>query len=166
MQYRLSLLSLLGFLLFMASCTQAPEYPIEPVITFDNLNKNQVFQFTNGPVDTLILRFSFTDGDGDLSQIGTDSVDIFLTDSRLPTLPIPFRFPLIEEEGTGNGISGTATVTILNTDNICCIYESRLCAEDPEYPIDTFSYSIQIRDRANNFSNTIRTDQIQIICLQ
>ncbi len=152
-------------LTFGMACTEAPNYPDEPVITFEGVNKGRVFQFTNGPVDSLILNFSFTDGDGDLSLIDSDSVDIFLTDSRLPTVAQNFRFPLIDEEGTGSGISGVATVTIINTGNICCIFEGELCAADEDYPVDTFSYDIQIVDRAGNFSNVINTGIIEIACL-
>lgn len=166
MQYSRSLFWLIAIVaLTIGSCSQAPQYPIEPVITYEGINKGRIAQYTNGPVDSLQIQFSFTDGDGDLSLIDSDSVDIFLRDSRLPQIPSFFRFPLIDREGTGNGISGTATVTIINTNNICCIFENRLCAEDPDYPTDTFTYSIQIRDRAGNFSNIIQTELIEIACL-
>jgi len=159
--------SLLVLVLF-AACSDAPNYPIEPAITYEGISKNQVFQFTNGPLDSVQIRFSFTDGDGDLSQIGSDSIDIFITDSRLPNLPFFYRFPLIDPEGTGNGISGTATVTLVNDLSgaaICCIFEEVRCAADARFPVDEVVYSIQIRDRANNFSNIIETEPIQIICL-
>jgi hypothetical protein len=156
----------LGLLLLLVNgCIDAPSYPIEPVITYEGINKGRVFQFTNGPVDSLIIRFSFTDGDGDLSLIDSDSVDIFLRDSRLPQVAQNFRFPLIDEEGTGSGISGTTTITIVNTNNICCIFQEENCAADEEYPIDTFSYSIQIIDRAGNLSNVINTETVEIACL-
>lgn len=149
----------------VGSCTEAPNFPIEPVLTYDGVNKGRIFQFTNGPVDTLIIRFDFTDGDGDLSLIDSDSVDIFLRDSRLPQIPQNFRFPLIDREGTGSGISGTASVSVVNTNNICCIFEGEICAAEEEYPIDTFSYTIQVVDRAGNLSNVIRTEVIEIDCL-
>lgn len=153
-------------ILVCTSCADAPNYPIEPVITFKGLNKNRVFQFRNGPLDSLIIEFDFTDGDGDLSlPENNDSIDIFLRDSRLPQVPQNFRFPFIDREGVGSGIRGTAAITIINTNNICCIYQGVRCAEEEEYPIDTFSYSIQIIDRAGNLSNVIRTDVIEIDCL-
>ena len=82
-----------------------------------------------------------------------------------PKLKQNFRFPFIDREGTGSGISGTASITIINTNNICCIYQGERCAAEEEYPIDTFTYSIQIIDRAGNLSNTIRTDVIEVACL-
>lgn len=150
--------------LFFAACVNAPDFPNEPVLTFEGLSKNQIFQFTNGPLDSIQIHFSFTDGDGDLSLPDTDSIDIFLTDSRIG-LQTPLSLPLIPEEGTGNGISGDIFINLINTTGVCCIFNNRLCAEDEAFPIDTFSYAIQIRDRAGNMSNVIRTDQIEILCL-
>jgi hypothetical protein len=161
---RHTLLFLLPMVFLAAACVNPPEFPNEPVITFEALNKAQIYQFTNGPLDSLQIHFSFTDGDGDLSQTGSDSIDVFLTDSRLG-LQTPFRLPMIPPEGTGNGISGDIFINLINTTGICCIFNNRLCAEEPTYPIDTLSYTIQIKDRAGNFSNIIRTDVIEILCL-
>lgn len=149
---------------FAAACVNPPEFPNEPVLTFEGLSKSQIFQFTNGPLDSIQIHFSFTDGDGDLSLPDTDSIDIFLTDSRIG-LQTPLSLPLIPEEGTGNGISGDIFINLINQTGICCIFNNRLCAADESYPIDTFSYAIQIRDRAGNMSNVIRTDPIEILCL-
>ena len=148
----------------LAACVKAPEFPVEPVITFESLNKNEIFQFTNGPVDSLLIQFSFTDGDGDISSATGDSVNVFLTDSRLG-IEEPFRLPAIPPEGTGNGISGDIFVNVINTTGICCIFNRRICAEDPSFPRDTFSYSIRMVDRAGNSSNVIRTPPIDILCL-
>lgn len=161
---RTYLLTFLPLLFVVTSCVKPPEFPVEPVITFESLNKTQIYQFTNGPLDSIQVHFSFTDGDGDLSQIDSDSVDVFLTDSRLG-IQSPFRLPLIPPEGTGNGISGDVFINVINTTGICCIFNNRLCAEEPTYPVDTFTYAIQIRDRAGNLSNVVRTDLIEILCL-
>lgn len=158
------LLAFSALLLVFTACVKPPEFPNEPVITFESLNKDQIYQFTNGPLDSIQVHFSFTDGDGDLSLIDSDSVDVFLTDSRLG-IQTPFRLPMIPPEGTGNGISGDIFINVINTTGICCIFNNRLCAADPSYPVDTFTYSIQIRDRAGNLSNIIRTDPIEILCL-
>jgi hypothetical protein len=163
MQYTRLALWLLACLT-IASCVNPPEFPVEPVITYEGMNKSEIYQFTNGPLDSITIHFSFTDGDGDLSQLDSDSIDIFVEDSRLG-IQTPFSLPLIPQEGTGNGISGDIFITIINTTGICCIFNNRLCAADERFPVDTFSYSIQIVDRAGNFSNVIRTDPINILCL-
>lgn len=162
----LSLWLSFGLLLLVAACSEAPNFPIEPVITFKSINKTRVVQFTrDGPLDSLIIQFDFTDGDGDLSSLDSSKVDILLRDSRVPEPPQNRRFPLIEEAGTGSGISGTVTMIIPNRNNICCIYQEELCAINSAYPVDTFSYFIQIVDRAGHVSNIINTGPIEIDCL-
>ncbi len=168
---RLAALVLLLFLL--AGCADAPEYPNEPVITFESLSKSTLYQSIGSlPRDSLVVRFSFTDGDGNLSQSegGTEN-DIFFYDSRLVALgadPEPLRFPLIDREGTGNGVSGVVSVTLTNTPLVGpgCIRNGRLFVQDPTFPVDTFSYEIEIRDRAGNVSNRIRTAPISLLCIQ
>ena len=157
--------TLLLFTALLASCVSAPEYPDEPVITFESLSKSQIFQISNGPVDSLRIQLSFTDGDGDLSRLSGDSVDIFLADSRFPQVIRPYSIPNIPVEGTGNGISGDLFIDIVNTTNICCLFNNQYCVADERLPIDTFTYSIQIIDRAGNRSNTIRTTPIEVLCL-
>lgn len=165
---RFAVMLRLGVLLsfgLLTACVNPPEFPAEPVITFESLSDTEIHQFTSGPIDSIQIHFSFTDGDGDLSGIANDSVDIFLTDSRLP-IQTPFAIPVFPSEGTGNGISGDIFISIVNTNNaICCIANNRFCVSDPNTPVDTFSYAIQIRDRAGNFSNEIRTPPINILCL-
>jgi hypothetical protein len=160
-----SLFCILSSVLIIA-CVNPPDYPDAPVIKYLDVNKLQVFQGNNVlPDDTLKIRFSFTDGDGDLSI--EDSVDVFLIDSRKPNLSIAqYKIPTIPEEGTGNGIRGEITLNILNRNSgICCIEENGLvCQPDSPMDIDTFSYQIQIRDRTGNLSNRIRTETIDVIC--
>ncbi|NJC28116.1 hypothetical protein [Neolewinella antarctica] len=151
--------------IFLASCVDAPEYPVEPVITFEGVNKDRVFQDGIGIIDSIEIQFSFTDGDGDLSDLNGDSINMFLTNSQLG-IPQAFAIPTITKEGTGNGISGDIFITVANTTGICCIFDRVACASDPRFPVDTFSYAIQIQDRAGNRSNKIQTSVIEIICLR
>lgn len=153
---------LVGLCLLLASCADAPNYPITPVIEYLGVNKLQVLQEPLGP-DTLEIYFSFTDGDGDLSI--EDSIDIFLYDSRTPTLLSPYKIPTIPEEGTSNGIRGDITVRIKNVNRgICCIANQFPCSTTTDNPVESFSYEIQIRDRAGNMSNRIQTEAIEVIC--
>lgn len=157
--------------LFFAACLAPPEFPNEPVINFESISKFEINQANAGlPKDSIRIHLTFTDGDGDLGENGTDSVQIFLTDSRsngrIPALlRSPLNIPSIPPEGTGNGISGDLFITLENeAQSIPCIANRRLFAQDPDLPVDTFSYIIQIRDRAGNLSNFVRTDMIDIIC--
>lgn len=150
----------------VSSCVKPPNYPIEPVIAYEGVDNTQVYQGSaSAPNDTLSIHFSFTDGDGDLS-FPEDSIDVYLTDSRVPQFPITYRLPSITGEGAANGIKGDIWVNIPNKPfNICCYLNGQSCASGTTGVTDTFSFSIQIRDRAGHFSNTIRTETLSVLCL-
>lgn len=160
-----SLSFLLSSLLIIA-CVNPPNYPDTPVIEYIGVNDTEILQ--GAPFfdpDTLSIMFSFTDGDGDLST--EDATDIFVYDTRFPGAdPVQYRIPTIPEDGTGNGIRGEITLNIVNSNNICCIENGFACPPNATIPVDTFSYEIEIRDRAGNFSNRIRTETLDILCQQ
>lgn len=170
--FRYLLFSILAMVtLLIGTCTQPPEYPDTPVLEFVANSKDSIFQQSTGLIDTILIRFSFTDGDGDLSLDVADSTDIVVSDLRFPDLPIGnvFRLPEIPEEGTGNGISGEVTL-IYRNDQICC-YETIqgitfACGNAIQNRVDTTQFLIQMRDRAGNWSNEITTDPIYVICVQ
>lgn len=158
------LLCTLGLLV---SCSQPPDYPDEPQLEYVGVNKTSVLQGSStAPNDTLAIIFSFTDGDGDLGNDDNIS-NIKLFDSRDTTLT-PYKIPPVPEQGSGNGISGEITILVPNrigSGNICCIFpDLRVCRTDSRYKQDTFSYSIQMIDRAGHESNIIRTETITILC--
>ena len=148
--------------LTLAGCVNPPDYPEEPVLTYEEVNKDSIYAQITGISDSIVFRFSFTDGDGDLGS--TDSTDVFYTDSRFPNNLTPLALPPIPREGTGNGISGDIFFTLINTGQVNCIYNGRFPAQDPAYPVDTFRLSMFILDEAGNRSNTVQTDLIQIRC--
>lgn len=160
----LSVLIFLGLALF--SCVQPPDYPIEPEIEYIGFNTLTFPQGGAGtPSDTLILTFAFTDGDGDIGFADT-TIDVFLTDSRTGFEEIR-KLPVIPEEGVGNGISGEITLRFPNQPSqVCCLYpdNSPGCSPNPEFPTDTFSYTVQIMDQAGNHSNVIQTETVTLLC--
>lgn len=159
------LLFVVGVFLFQ-SCVQPPDYPNEPIVEFLRLNKNTIAQGnTNASPDTLDVVFMFTDGDGDIGYEG-DSIDVFLEDSRDGFIN-RFKLPVIPDQGSGNGISGEVTLKIPNTPfNICCTFPdgSTACQPNTMFPVDTFSYTIQIRDRTGTWSNKVQSELITILC--
>ena len=152
---------ILFFLLscFWISCLKAPEYPIEPVIEFMSLSKN-VFKQSLLNEDSIVLAFTFTDGDGDLGD--NDSLNVILRDSRDDAVANSYRIPFIPEEGTANGIAGEIYVLVYST---CCYFPDGTlpCTPSTQYPRDTLTYLIQIRDRAGHWSNVIETDPIIVL---
>jgi hypothetical protein len=151
-----------------AACTEAPEYPIEPQIEFIGLNQDSIEQSRDAsiPLDTIEIRFSFTDGDGDLGS--ADSINIYLEDSRDGTLQL-FKINPIPKLGAGKGLSGEIRILLSNspiTRYFCCTFPNTnlTCLASRQHPTDQLSYKIRIRDRADNWSNEIQTDPITIRC--
>lgn len=154
--------------LLVVGCVKPPNYPDEPVITYVEVNQNTIPQASrNAPIDTLVIVIGFTDGNGDLSDDGTEP-NIELIDSRDSTI-IPNRIPVINDQGTENGIRGEITILIPNkiggSKGICCIFpDRRICEVDPQYPVDVYHYTVRIMDRSGNWSNSMDTEDITILC--
>ncbi len=149
-------------LAFFAACTNPPDYPIIPEIEFISISKDTMIRgsFFN---DTTFIRFSFTDGDGDIGD--GDSLQLFLVDSRNGFVN-DFRIPFVPELGASNGIKGEITVRVFTS---CCIFPPELFLDgcNDEYaqmPFDEYYYDIFIKDRAGNESNVIQTTPIHITC--
>ena len=162
-----SLLIASGVLLAF-SCVKPPNYPDEPRIEYIGLNKSTIAQGNgNAPRDTLEITFFFEDGDGNIGTPDQDTAnfDVFLYDSRDSSLT-KFRLPVLPDQGIGNGVSGEATVRIPTLFNICCTFPNGAtpCQASTQFPTDTFSYAIRMRDRAGNTSNSIQTEMITVLC--
>ena len=147
-------------------CVDPPDYSNEPEIESVGLNKSIMKQ---GKVyeDTLLIRISFTDGDGDL---GTESVageptspNVFLIDSRDGFVGQTFQIPFIPEEGAGNGISGTIDLKAFTS---CCLFDDGTvpCGISPNKTMDTLYYTLYIEDRAGHKSNEIEVGPIYLRC--
>lgn len=156
-----------SMVVLLSSCIKPPDYPDEPVIEYIGINKKVVTQGNTIP-DTLVMRISFTDGDGDLT-FPEDSIDFFAEDSRTGLVSTA-RMPFIGEENTANGVSGEITIiwsnNALTGGGICCLPPNvdLPCEPSQLLPTDTFFYLLQIRDRAGNLSNKVQTDSIVILC--
>jgi hypothetical protein len=156
---------------FLVYCVKPPEYPDEPVITFVSVTPDNILQrpFFKQP-DTVYtdLKFTFTDGDGDLGFNDT-TVSIVIRDLRSPQLPKDYRFPMVDPQGAGNGISGEVTVRVPVS---CCIPDPIDGIQLPPCDtnsisnqlLDTLIYSIRIKDRAGHWSNEINTGPIILVC--
>ncbi len=148
--------------LVIFSCANPPDFPLEPIITYESISTNTINQSAIR-ADSAMITISFTDGDGDLGREDMDSVDIFIIDNRIDFLQPGFVIPFIGQQGVGKGISGE--ISFLAPPN-CCIFENGLppCQPSTEFPIDTVTYDIYIVDRAGNESNRVTTEPIFIRC--
>lgn len=154
----------------LPGCIDPPSYPDEPEIEYVGLTNNNPATF-----DTFTIQFSFTDGDGDIGfeEAVTDSCNfcdsscyshpsftLFLTDSRTGCLST-YNVPHVPPKGSFDDIAGEVFVV---PPQACCIQNvgSPCLVEQGKY--DTLTYTIQLKDRAGNFSNVIETAPIIINC--
>ena len=144
------------------ACTSPPDYPLEPIITYQSITTNTINQSAI-QADSAVITIAFTDGDGDLGNEQMDSVNIFVIDNRINFQQPGFVIPFIGQQGVGKGISGEISFTAPPN---CCIYPNGTppCQPSVDFPIDTVTYDIYIVDRAGNESNRVTTEPIFIRC--
>ena len=144
-------------------CSNPPDYPNEPVISFESISKDTLRQ-SDLNTDSLFVRISYTDGDGDLGFSSSDTnQSIFVTDVRTGFIQDRYKLPEIPDQGTANGIFGTITFLMYTT---CCIFPQGIppCSTPAAYPVDTVQYEIYIIDQAGHVSNKIKTPPITLLC--
>lgn len=152
------------FILIHSSCFKSEEYPIEPIISEPNFIDM---------VDSAIVSFNFTDGDGDiglndseqeppydsssfyhynlyLDYYEKDDVNGWQRGKDLAGQDISFAYRIerIKVKGKQKGIKGKMEVT-LNT------YRNPFSSQN-----DTIKFVIKLIDRALNESNSIETQEI------
>ena len=150
-------------MLFMMlhACHQAHPYPDTPVLTFIGLSKDTLQQGVLNS-DSVIVRFNFTDGDGDIGDMPGDTMpDLMIKDLRTNSVEF-FKLPLIKSTTSGP-ISVEASVRIYNS---CCIFAD---GRPPCTPVSvsTFqevTYELSIRDRAGHLSNILTLPTIHLLC--
>src|SRR5688572_25795628 len=109
-------------------CLDAPNFPDEPFIEFLSISKDTLQQgiFME---DSVIVRFRFEDGDGDIGRADQGALNnIFFIDERTGTMDNTFGIPAIPQEGAGNGVEGEVKILLFTT---CCIFND---GQDPCMP--------------------------------
>lgn len=157
----LTLLSLTA----MTACLQPPDYPLEPVLTFEGISRDSMIQGA-GTNDSIAVLLSFTDGDGDIAPTDDDAdPNVFLVNRRTGEEQSRFVLNPIPEEGAENGISGSLQLRVYTT---CCDYPdfvtALLCSPSDQYPVDTLSLEAYLVDRAGNESNRVDLPPVYLIC--
>jgi len=147
------------------SCVKSPNFSDIPEIEFVGLSAPTMVQNSLN-TDSIFVQFSFTDGDGDIG-LSTETFDqnIFIFDNRTGDRYDAFKAPVIPEQGASKGIRGEITVRLYTT---CCLFPDNIppCESPIQYPTDTLTLDIFIKDRAENESNRITTSPIILLCDQ
>lgn len=158
-------------LLLIGSCKQYEEYPIEPIIGYEGFTLLTNPQ--SGITDRGVIKFSFTDGDGDLGFLASDSTlfyqyNLFVTylechngdwhevvlttynpsTQKMDTVNLHARLPYLTPSGDQKGIHGFVYDTLP-------VYNYQSAA-------DTIRFEFFIKDRAQHQSNTLQTEPIFI----
>jgi len=139
--------SFIVFLVLLAfvSCSKDSALSSVPVIKFLDVNSTSIKEFK----DSLVIRFEYTDADGDIGEDNPDKNDLFVKDRRLVNADYYFVKPL-SPPGSEIKITGIISVQIKNT--------FLLGTGNSELT----QFNLKMRDRAGNWSNSINTPNITI----
>ncbi|HEX5001108.1 MAG TPA: hypothetical protein VFW78_01320 [Bacteroidia bacterium] len=139
-----------------SSCKKEGSLPVVPQIEFKKLDK---YASSFSGIDSLVLTFSFEDGDGDIGTPSSDTItrDIYVTLFEKqngvfvpivfpdPTL-MTYRLPYLQPTGNNTSLKGDVVISYLG-------YLIGI-------PNDTVRYDLYIKDRAGHISNTITSNEI------
>lgn len=149
-----SLIFIPWLILLIAGCkkdddddtTANPPLSDTPFIEFKSVNKTTVQQFT----DSLVFIIFFQDGDGDIGFEDADSIALNLVDNRVP-LTHSYHLPPFAPTGADLSVQGSLNVVLQNTILI-----------DQNSSSETATFTLQLRDRAGNWSNEVSSPTITI----
>ena len=162
---------------FLVSCRKFEEYPIEPVITFDNFTL--LLNSQTGTTERGVLSIGYTDGDGDLGLNTGDTLSPFDRNGsyyynfivkyyemqngtfvevpllswnpdsqKYDTITFNGRFPNLTPENGNKAIKG--------------VIQDTLYINNPLSDFDTIKFKVSIYDRALHKSNEVETPEIVV----
>jgi len=116
-----------------------------PSIELISIEPLTVVQFQ----DSVIIKVSYQDGNGDLGGFPADSVNLFVVDNR-NGVPFEFRIQELVPGGAEVPIKGTINITLQN------LFLTGSGSQE------NVSFSIHAIDRAGNRSNVVNTPQVTV----
>lgn len=130
------------------SCNKDSDGPVLdpiPYLEVQSVSPTSIVEFS----ENVSLILYYEDGDGDLGFTSPDSLSLEVQDSRL-TEPDMYHVRPLAPEGSSISIKGTIMVELNSTFRL------------GSGPSETITYSVRIKDRAGNWSNTVETQPITI----
>jgi len=125
----------------------SPPLPPEPVIELRSAGPATLVALR----DSVVFELAYTDGDGDIGFAEADSTVVYVTDERFP-LTEGFHLPPLAPEGAQIAITGVLTVVL-----------PRTILKDPEADSEQVVFSLRLRDRAGNWSNTVQSAALVVL---
>lgn len=136
---------LIGLTICVSSCKPDPASDPVPTIEFISVEPSAVVEFQ----DSLTLRISYQDGDGDLGENSPDAENLYLKDSR-NDVTYGFRIQQLAPTGSEISIQGELDVILEHT-SITDASTSQ-----------TVTYEIWVVDRSGNESNRVQTGVVTV----
>lgn len=131
--------------LSFSSCKKKEKPTNTPVIAFVSISPSSVVEYAN----SITIAFSYDDLDGDLGQNDPNVTNLFVTDSR-NNVTYEYRISQLAPTGSTIHIKGNLNTVIKNT------------AITDGSSSQSVTYSVYLKDRAGNTSNTITTSAITV----
>lgn len=122
------------------------ESTVEPQIEFVSISPSTAKEYT----DQITITFSYDDLDGDLGENDPNVNNLFITDSR-NSVTYNYRISQLAPDGSTIHIKGNLNAVIKNT------------AITDGSSSQSVTYSLYLKDRAGNSSNTITTSAITVV---
>jgi hypothetical protein len=133
-------------LLALAGCKKEEPISNVPAIEFISITPNPAVKYQ----DEVKITFKYTDGDGDLGENTPDVKNLFISDSR-NNVTYQYRSPQLAPDNSTIAITGNQIVYLPPQGFL-----------DDNATTETAVYSIYVKDRAGNQSNTIQTPALTI----
>lgn len=132
---------------FLSACEKGPEeISATPEISIESVTPTTVKQFQ----DSLVIKITYKDGDGDLGE-NVDTVrNVFVTDAR-NNLTFSYRLSELAPRGQKIAIQGKVNIVVKSLSLI-----------DVSSTQEQTTFTVYLLDRAKNKSNTVTTQSITI----
>jgi hypothetical protein len=139
---------LAGLVLGLGACKPKDPIVIDvvPKLEWVSVSPSSIQAFS----DSIVFRFRYTDGDGDLGTADIDARNLFLTDTRIG-LVHRFRIPQLGPDNANVPITGTYSLTLPNI----------VLVNDGNQP-ENVTFSLYVTDRKGNQSNTLMSPVIEV----
>ena len=132
-------------IVFLFSCEKGQVISDTPIIEFKSISPTNVQEYS----DDIIITISYSDGNGDLGENNPDIYNLFVEDNR-NSIVYQFRIPHLAPDNNSIAIEGDFNI-LINGSGIT-----------DESSSQQVNYSIYVKDRVENKSNTITTSFITI----
>ena len=144
---------LLLLVLFICACKKKkaeailPPISTTPVIELLTVTPKSVHAFS----DSLVFSVKYTDGDGDIGDFNADSLSLVLIDNRNSNLVEKYPIAAAAPANVKVAVQGIYRIVLDHT----ILLNSSNASE-------TTTFSIQLKDRAGNWSNTATSETITV----